>query len=469
MNKNNKFFKIKFMGSNYTKNRTVASEFETLLEGRVIKVAPGDEWKLFTKEMKDIYEDYQRKSNGSLYLKWDFKTKKVQIFASVEHSLKLCESKINQALFNFEQRSIKQDLKIHEYNIHSVAKQVQKYEEQQFLNLNIKLDIMRKSLQFEGSKQAIDKFIQEIEGFKLKFTKNGDNNCLTCFCDLGTDYHLLLYCRHKICRDCSINYIRSELNSSIPKLETVCPIDGCEIAYKDLRVVSSGKDMEELIKRHIDRFILEQKFLYRYCDTANCNNILIINKDQTADCPKCLRSFCFKIPNKPHKAHPEKTCSEFFEDSDGDKKIQALLDKGDLRIAPCCQNLMVKTSGCDHITCHCNKHWCYACLDLFEVWNYSHFNVCTKKPKAQRYIKKTAEIDEFSKLIQNGSIRILQCCKIPIERTEGCNHMTCVQCKRHSCYQCLDVFDDYEKYDHHQAYCKHALSKDYLEKNLTYA
>jgi hypothetical protein len=31
-------------------------------------------------------------------------------------------------------------------------------------------------------------------------------------------------------------------------------------------------------------------------------------------------------------------------------------------------------------------------------------------------------------------------CKIPIERSEGCNHMTCVRCQTHICWECLATF-----------------------------
>ncbi|KAH9897001.1 hypothetical protein C8Q73DRAFT_437392 [Cubamyces lactineus] len=40
-------------------------------------------------------------------------------------------------------------------------------------------------------------------------------------------------------------------------------------------------------------------------------------------------------------------------------------------------------------------------------------------------------------------------CKVPIERTAGCNHMTCVSCKVHICWVCLATFSlSGEVYDH---------------------
>ncbi|KAI6142800.1 hypothetical protein BKA82DRAFT_532707 [Pisolithus tinctorius] len=40
-------------------------------------------------------------------------------------------------------------------------------------------------------------------------------------------------------------------------------------------------------------------------------------------------------------------------------------------------------------------------------------------------------------------------CRVPIERSEGCNHMTCIRCQSHICWECLAVFPRGEGiYDH---------------------
>lgn len=31
------------------------------------------------------------------------------------------------------------------------------------------------------------------------------------------------------------------------------------------------------------------------------------------------------------------------------------------RICPHCGEIIIKTKNCNHITCICGKHWCYAC------------------------------------------------------------------------------------------------------------
>jgi hypothetical protein len=40
-------------------------------------------------------------------------------------------------------------------------------------------------------------------------------------------------------------------------------------------------------------------------------------------------------------------------------------------------------------------------------------------------------------------------CKVPIERSEGCNHLTCTRCHTHICWVCMKTFPKGQGvYDH---------------------
>tara|TARA_A100001015_G_C14968081_1_gene703895 strand:+ start:502 stop:900 length:399 start_codon:yes stop_codon:yes gene_type:complete len=45
---------------------------------------------------------------------------------------------------------------------------------------------------------------------------------------------------------------------------------------------------------------------------------------------------------------------------------------------PKCKNLVVKTSGCDHIHCTCGAHWCFRCEKQFHDAEdcYEHMESC---------------------------------------------------------------------------------------------
>ena len=55
----------------------------------------------------------------------------------------------------------------------------------------------------------------------------------------------------------------------------------------------------------------------------------------------------------------------------------------------------------------------------------------------------------FREWMKNHDVKNCPGCKIPIERAEGCNHMTCTQCQTHICWVCLQTFPRGEGiYDH---------------------
>ena len=46
----------------------------------------------------------------------------------------------------------------------------------------------------------------------------------------------------------------------------------------------------------------------------------------------------------------------------------------------------------------------------------------------------------FQEWMQAHDVKICPGCAAPIERTEGCNHMTCTRCHTHTCWVCLQTF-----------------------------
>ena len=51
-----------------------------------------------------------------------------------------------------------------------------------------------------------------------------------------------------------------------------------------------------------------------------------------------------------------------------------------------------------------------------------------------------AEDKLFNEWTSNHDVKSCPGCRVPIERSEGCNHMTCTRCQTHSCWECLATF-----------------------------
>lgn len=50
--------------------------------------------------------------------------------------------------------------------------------------------------------------------------------------------------------------------------------------------------------------------------------------------------------------------------------------------------------------------------------------------------------EEFRKWKQENDVKDCPICRVPIEKTWGCNHMECSNCKTHICWACLETFDE---------------------------
>lgn len=96
------------------------------------------------------------------------------------------------------------------------------------------------------------------------------------------------------------------------------------------------------------------------------------------DCPACRTTFCGLCRNPwrfGHANHSYRACRDYIRllplgEND------ALADRFALatsRSCPGCSRLISRIAGCNHISCPCGMHWCYACGSR---WNSTHY-YCT--------------------------------------------------------------------------------------------
>ena len=59
--------------------------------------------------------------------------------------------------------------------------------------------------------------------------------------------------------------------------------------------------------------------------------------------------------------------------------------------------------------------------------------------------------EDFRKWKQENNVKDCPVCKVPIQKSYGCNHMECSNCKTHICWVCMETFDEAGKcYGHMQ-------------------
>ncbi|KAJ7610361.1 hypothetical protein FB45DRAFT_761435 [Roridomyces roridus] len=89
-------------------------------------------------------------------------------------------------------------------------------------------------------------------------------------------------------------------------------------------------------------------------------------------------------------------------------QIYRTAPKGTFVLCPCLHRI------CQ--SCHAEAHDGFACKD------------CNNTDKL------------FSQWAELNDVKKCPGCRIPIERGEGCHHVTCIQCRTHFCWVCLKTF-----------------------------
>jgi hypothetical protein len=138
---------------------------------------------------------------------------------------------------------------------------------------------------------------------------------------------------------------------------------------------------------------------------------------------------------------------------------EALGDFPEIVNCPNCQ--MRVTADFDGYCEHCDFRFCTECNQPFHGVTQCGLSEAERKAEIKRYLKATEaerlrleQVAISTRKKQNNDSEYLirrlykKCpsCRADIEKTMGCNHMTCTRCGRHFCWLCLKLVSS----DHHQ-------------------
>ncbi|KAN0085637.1 hypothetical protein V8E55_006771 [Tylopilus felleus] len=111
-----------------------------------------------------------------------------------------------------------------------------------------------------------------------------------------------------------------------------------------------------------------------------------------------------------------------------------------------------KTPDCSQIyrageapkTLHCPSCFSVVCNGCHED---AHDGLSCAEGKAQRDPAERERLNDAWIASQNGRVRKCPQCSVPIEKLDGCNHMTC-PCGAHICWRCMGIFTAETIYPH---------------------
>ena len=209
-------------------------------------------------------------------------------------------------------------------------------------------------------------------------------------------------CRHIFCRECLSAYLKTKIeDGSVSKIE--CPTCSMLIQPSLIKELVSVDDFNRFDKLLLQR-TLEGMSDVTYCPIPTCGCATVKEADSNmAQCPRCSFCFCALCRQTWHGVAPCKLLPQ------------------DLR-------------------------------ELQEKWDA--MDDAQKRLTAEKYggrkkLETAFQEYESMKWVEKNS-KCCPICSAKIQKTDGCNKMTCTQCMRYFCWLCDSPLPRLNPYSHYR-------------------
>jgi len=226
--------------------------------------------------------------------------------------------------------------------------------------------------------------------------------CQVCFCEkIGSACMKFYECDHISCRECLSEYFTLQIQDGAVK-NLSCPTPKCESQAYPSQVKTLVRD--DLYDKY-DKFLLQTTLDTmsdtEYCPRPNCQTPVLIEKDSTiGECPNCTHAFCILCKKASHG------------------------------VAPC----SIKTTEFRKL----RDEYMYASEEERSLMEKKY-----GRRKLQHVFEEVVSdewVKENSKKCPN--------CECSIQKSEGCNKMTCIKCRCHFCWLCNMILTNGNPYSH---------------------
>jgi hypothetical protein len=261
---------------------------------------------------------------------------------------------------------------------------------------SIKIEILKKRryVVFKGFNDEYEQAMKILKVSPLDDSfREGSGGCPVCFS--FQENPLTLSCGHTYCTSCFVDQCEFSGESSLA-FPVACVARTGDVDCKKsvdlntLRTVLPAVTMEKLFSASLTSYVKLRPREYETCPTPDCT---------------CI----FHPYNGPHK---------------GNLKRQPKGEEAPIPIFHCPGCLSAICTRCRLPT-----HNPYTCADAVDI--------------------STGGDKLFAKWKAKNDVRDCPNCRTPIEKIDGCNHMSCVACKIHLCWFCMQLFDESEDvYEH---------------------
>ncbi|XP_029913979.1 E3 ubiquitin-protein ligase RNF216 [Myripristis murdjan] len=232
----------------------------------------------------------------------------------------------------------------------------------------------------------------EHEDFLLALQVNEDEykkdgQLIECGCCYGEfAFEKMTQCSdgHLFCKECLVRYAQEAVFGS-GQSELSCMEGGCPCSYP---VCELEKVLpENILCKYYERQAEEAVAATCADELVRCpfcNFPALLDKDMSLfSCPnpRCRKESCRKC-HVHWKQHKNKTCEEVLDDDETRKRVSFEERMTAARVRKCvkCGTGLVKSEGCNRMSCRCGSFMCYLCRE--PITGYNHFCQHARSPGA---------------------------------------------------------------------------------------
>ncbi|KAF1810009.1 hypothetical protein P152DRAFT_460822 [Eremomyces bilateralis CBS 781.70] len=248
----------------------------------------------------------------------------------------------------------------------------------------------------------------------------------------GVNCHRLATCGHVFCRACLQDFFTASITQG-DVASVKCPDPTCgradgaithrRAAPLKLRAIPPG----ELLQVPLDRTIVQ-----RYVDLKHKKKL---ESDQTT--VYCPRKWCQGAARS--KKYPKPTSLDTYVDSDSEPEDSPTTEAEGSPTTKPTEKAADPSADRLCICEDCSFAFCRVCLN---GW-HGDFVRCWPRTAAELTAEESASYDFIRK-----NTSPCPTCSSPTQKTHGCNHMSCPQCRTHFCYLCSSWLDEGNPYEH---------------------
>lgn len=232
-----------------------------------------------------------------------------------------------------------------------------------------------------------------------EYDHDGNIVCEICCLPFANDFMTGLACKHRFCKGCWTEYLRTKIMDHGMSQTISCPSYGCDIIVNDeivMKLIESPKVRMKYLHLISNTFV-ECNSLLRWCPAPDCLNVVRV-KFPDARPVKCLcgKEFCFKCGESWHDPVLCMYLKRWIKKCDDDSETYNWI-AANTKECPECQATIEKDGGCNHMVCRstsCKHEFCWVCLGPWEPHGSSWYNCNRYK---QEDAKKARDCQERSR------------------------------------------------------------------------